>query len=72
MNVKPTIKATIDYDEIYVPPCNIELSADPFHDSEIITLEVRGKHPTQGLLLEQSPDWNNRVMITGCYPGTSG
>lgn len=62
-----TINTTVSLDndnDIHIPPCSVEVSRNPFLDAESITLETRGtKHPTQGLLLENSPDWKNRVFI---------
>ena len=71
---KPSIQVTDDQlnDKIYLPPCNVKLSTHPFFDNERIELEVRGQHSTQGLILKESPDWDNRIMIKGCYPNTSG
>ena len=70
--INQTITPLIDEDDIHLPTCNIELSPDPFFDAEVITLDVRGKHKTQGLMLEESNDWDDRVIITGCHPGTAG
>ena len=69
--INTTIKLDND-DEITIPTCNVELSGDPFLDQETIHLDIRGNHPTQGLLLESSPDWQGRVIISGCHPGTTG
>ena len=66
-----TIKKAESIDDI-IPPCNVMLSQNPFYDTESIQIDIRGKHPTQGLLMEPSNDWDNRVIIVGCHPGTSG
>lgn len=53
-----------------IPPCNIELSSDPFDDAENIELDIRGNHPTLGLLIEESQHWDNKVFIYGAAPST--
>ena len=58
-------------DEHLLPTCNVELSPDPFLDSETIQLQIRGNNPTQGLEMKMSDTWDNRVYITGCSQGTS-
>ena len=59
------------HDELHLPHCNVELSCDPFMDSENITIQVRGQHPTQGLMLRDSALWDERVQIEGCHLGTA-
>ena len=49
----------------------IELSTDPFNDTQLITFNTRGKHPTQGMQLLNSDNWNDRVIIKTCKPGTA-
>ena len=50
---------------------NVICSDDPFMDFEDIRIPVRGKHPTQGLVMEECPSFTDRVIITGVQPGTS-
>ena len=49
----------------------IELSTDPFNDTQTITFNTKGKHPTQGMQLMDSENWNERVLIQTCKPGTA-
>ena len=74
--LQPTIHqlntSSIQDDDLHIPHCNVELSSDPFYDKETITLKIRGKHPTQGLNLISSNDWDGRIVIDGCQPGTPG
>ena len=69
---KQTITCKHIDDDDFLPTCNVELSPDPFLDSETITLTLRGLHPTQGLILEESQLWDGRINITACEPGTAG
>ena len=55
----------------HTPTCNIDISHDPFIDTQRITLTTRGHHRTQGLVLEDSVNWENHVTITSCRPGTA-
>lgn len=57
--------------DIHFPICNIELSNDPFVDTEAISFAPRGNGITQGLQLQDSLMWNNIVEITGCRLGTA-
>jgi dUTP pyrophosphatase len=52
------------------PVCNIDLSHDPFVDTQVVTMTSRGNHATRGLILEDSNTWNDRVNIITCQPGT--
>ena len=52
-------------------PYNVVLSPDPFEDYETITIPVRGKHPTQGIMLHPCPNFKGRIIIQGIQPGTS-
>ena len=49
----------------------IELSNNPYNDEQEIVLTTLGKHPTQGLILEQRNERYNRVNIKSCKPGTA-
>jgi dUTP pyrophosphatase len=53
------------------PVCNIDLSSDPFIDTQDIIITTKGKHPTQGLLLQDSELCDGRVIIVTCKPGTA-
>ena len=57
-------------DEIFSATYNVALSTDPFMYAENIDIKIRGRHPTQGLLLQNSDTWNDRVIITGCQVST--
>ena len=48
-----------------------QLSTNPYADEQYISFTTLGKHPTQGMILEDSPQWNNRVVIKTCKPGTA-
>jgi hypothetical protein len=52
------------------PVCNVDISHDPFNDTQTVAIIVRGNYPTKGLVLEESETWNQRVNITTCKPGT--
>jgi hypothetical protein len=53
------------------PICNIELSPDPFNNIQTVEFSQQGKHPTQGLILQDSNTWNERVQIISCQLGTA-
>ena len=53
------------------PICNIDLSSDPFNDTQHVEFAQQGKHPTQGLILQDSDTWNDRVQIISCQSGTA-
>lgn len=53
------------------PICNIELSPDPFNNIQTVEFSQQGKHPTQGLILQDSDTWNERVQIISCQLGTA-
>lgn len=69
----PSTKGVISKlsEDKHYPTCNVDLSTDPFFDSERIVLDIRGNNETQGLILENSPDYLDRVIITGCQLSTS-
>jgi hypothetical protein len=48
----------------------MDISHDPFNDTQKATIIVQGNHPTKGLVLNDSETWNERVIITTCKPGT--
>ena len=50
---------------------NVLCSSAPFEDCQTITIQIRGKHETQGLILTQCDVYQNRVKIIGVQPGTS-
>ena len=52
-------------------PYNVVLSEDPFQDQETITIPVRGKHPTQGIILTSCDVYDGRLIISAIQPGTS-
>jgi dUTP pyrophosphatase len=51
------------------PICNIDISADPFIDTQDVIITTKGRHPTQGLILQDSDIWDDRVTIVTCKPG---
>ena len=50
----------------------VNLSANPFNDEQEIYMTSLGKHPTQGLVLQECPEWKDRIIITSCKAGTAG
>ena len=66
-----TASAAVLNDDDHTPICNIDISSDPFNDHQVITMTTRGFHPTQGLILEQDPDYTDIVVIKTCKPGTA-
>lgn len=58
-------------DDHPVPTCNVELSQDPFLDTERIQFMPRKNDVMQGLVLEDSKVWDNRVTIRSCRLGTA-
>jgi hypothetical protein len=52
------------------PKCNIDLSYDLFVDIQHIKMISRGNHNTQGLVLQDSNTWNDKINIITCKPGT--
>ena len=74
---KSTTPATISVldankyqDDYPTPTCNICLSSDPYNDIIPIKINNKGKHPTLGLILEESTDWKNRIIIKDCAKAT--
>ena len=63
--------ATLQVDDDDHVPYNVVLSNDPFQDQEIITLTVRGKHPTQGLQLTPCEVYTDHLIITAIQLGTT-
>jgi dUTP pyrophosphatase len=61
--------ATIE-DEVE-PSVQVEVSTNPFVDIQDITFTSRGKHKTQGMVLQDSDEWMDQVTITTCKPGTA-
>ena len=53
-------------DDVMTSHHQVQLSHDPFNDVQSITFKTLGKHPTQGMVLEDCTDWDNRVLITTC------
>jgi deoxyuridine 5'-triphosphate nucleotidohydrolase len=53
------------------PICNVDLSSDPFVDTQTITFVSRGRHRTKGFILKDSTDLDNTVIIDTCRPGTA-
>ncbi len=53
-----------DIDNI-IPTYNVVLSDDPFHNKQTINLDVKGRHKTLGLQLNDSHEWDNTVTIKG-------
>ena len=49
----------------------VHLSPDPFNDIQHIQFTTRGKHPIQGMILQDSESCNDRVIIQTCKPGTA-
>jgi hypothetical protein len=69
--LQPTVAAAASMEAIDNEPiCNIDLSHDPFFDIQHVPMTIRGNHITQGLILNDSNTWNDRVIITTCQPGT--
>ena len=62
--------ATMTDDLDHTPICNVDISHDPFVDTQQVTFTARGRHRTKGLLLTDSDEWDNQVIITSCRPGT--
>ena len=58
-----------DYDDM--SHMQVALSSNPFDDEQSISFHTRGKHPTQGLKLQQCSQWKDRILILGCKPGTA-
>jgi dUTP pyrophosphatase len=56
---------------MHEPICNIDLLPDPFCDTHTIEFSQQGKHPTQGLILQESETWNEQVQIISCQAGTA-
>ena len=52
--------------DIILPFCNVSLSPDPHFNTELITLNLKGNHPTQGLDLIVSPDCENCITVNHC------
>jgi dUTP pyrophosphatase len=76
-NIIPIIKhlqqAPTNYDLIqdeYLPSCNIDLSADPYTDKATISLTNRGNHPTRGMKLRNSAEYDGTVEIEECEKAT--
>jgi dUTP pyrophosphatase len=76
-NIIPVVSKTEDaptnYDLIhddFIPSCNIDLSTDPYIDKLTITLLNKGKHPTRGMILQPSKDYDNTVEILACQKST--
>jgi hypothetical protein len=53
------------------PICSIDISDDPFIDTQDVLITTKGRHPTQGLILQDSDIWDDRVTIVTCKPGTA-
>ena len=75
-NINPTHAAAAKMDDNSILdddtiPYNVICSNDPFTDSEVIKIPVRGKHVTQGLILEHCPIFQDRIVIKSIQPGTS-
>ena len=49
----------------------VEISQDPFHDTQNIEFVARGKQPAQGMSLFESDEWFDRVVIQTCKQGTA-
>ena len=49
---------------------NVICSSNPFMNTEVITIPIRGSHPTQGLGFSDCPHFNNKVIIHSVQPGT--
>ena len=49
----------------------VQLSSNPFNDEQEVVMTTLGKHPTQGLVLKQCSEMENRVIITSCKAGTA-
>ena len=62
--------STDEYDDS-VTKYNVICSNNPFTDFEEIQIPVRGKHKTQGFILEQCPHFNSHVIIKSIQPGTA-
>ena len=67
----PTSAAAATLQSHPYKPFNIELLSDPFNNIQHITFTTRGKHPTQGMILKDSDEWTNQVVITTYKSGTS-
>jgi dUTP pyrophosphatase len=52
------------------PVCNVDISHDPFNDTQKATIMDHGNHPMKGLLLDNSETWNEQVIITTYKSGT--
>ena len=50
---------------------NVICSPDPFINTETIRIPLRGRHPTQGLVVTPCDNFTNRVVISSIQPGTS-
>ena len=57
-------------DDDNITKYNVICSSDPFTDYEDITIPVRGKHITQGFVLQQCEYFNQHVIIKAIQPGT--
>ena len=66
-NNEDVISPEHDDHEIY----NVLCSPDPFEDCETITISIRGKHETQGIILAPYDVYSNKVKIVAVQPGTS-
>jgi dUTP pyrophosphatase len=70
LECQPTTAAAATLQDDHTPVCNVDISHDPFMDTQTASIVIRGNHPTMGLILEDSETWNSRVIISTCKPGT--
>ena len=66
-----TSKPQYEHDDDNHSAYNVVLSNDPFQDFETITIPVRGKHPTQGIMLIPCTIHKDRFIINNTKPGMS-
>jgi dUTP pyrophosphatase len=66
-----TTAAAATLDDDIEPSVQVEISSDPFIDIQDITFMSRGKHATQGMMLQDSDEWDDQVTITTCKPSTA-
>jgi hypothetical protein len=63
--------ATLTSDNDHTPNCNVDISSDPFVDTQTIKFTSRGRHRTKGIILKDSTELDATVVITTCRPGTA-